>query len=157
MRISIKHLIVFCLLITTYSNCKKGGSTSEPPVPDTTNPTISIIKPTAGQAFVPENSIAFQASFADNNNVKSYSITITKFIAGGFILKNVSVPVVWSYTKSATNFTTGIKQQDITLNDIVIPTDISGSPVSTGDYNFKVTCMDDAGNTASTTLIIKIN
>ena len=157
MKILIKHLIVFCLLIATYSSCKKGGSTSETPVSDTTNPTISIIKPTAGQVFVVGNNIAFQAGFADNAKLKSYSIAVTKVVTGGFILKNVPVPVAWSYTKAATSFTSGVKQQDITLNDIVVPLDINGSPVATGDYNFKVSCVDDAGNTTTTTLVIKIN
>jgi len=49
MKILIKYLIVASLLISALSGCKKGGSTVPVPViPDTTKPTISIIKPTPG-------------------------------------------------------------------------------------------------------------
>lgn len=157
MKISIKHLIIISLMITVFWGCKKGGGTPEPVVSDTTKPTISITNPIAGQVFAPGNTIAFHASFTDNVKLKSYNIAIIKVVTGGFILKNVPSPVAWSYTKPATNFNSGVKQQDITLNDIVIPTDINGSPVATGNYNFQVSCIDDSGNATTTNLVIKLN
>ena len=155
MKTAFKYLIVISLLITMVYGCKKGGSTPVP-IPDTTNPTISITQPTAGQEFVSGNAITFKATFADNDNLKSYDIAISKVLATGFVLKNVPTPVAWIYTKPSASFTSGVKQQDINLSDIIIPMDITGSPVATGDYNFKVTCIDGSGNSTSTTIIIKI-
>lgn len=158
MKNSIKYLVFICFLAVILSGCKKGSTPEpDPVIPDTTKPTISITKPTAGQAFVPGNTISFQATFADNKNLKNYEIAITKVIPVGLILKNVPTPVAYSYTKSATSFNSGVKQQEIILNDITIPLLIGTSPVAIGDYNFKITCVDGSDNTFSTTLIIKIN
>jgi len=154
MKIPINYVMVICLLITAFSGCKKGASVV---VPDTTKPAIIITQPTAAQAFDPGSTIIFQASFSDNEKLKSYEIAISKVVPVGLILKNVPSPVDWSYTKSATSFTAGVKQQDINLSDITIPSDIGGSPVAPGDYNFKVTCIDGSDNSTSTILIIKIN
>ena len=158
MKTAIKYLIVSTLLITVVYGCKKGGTTPEPIIPDTTVPTISVTKPTAGQVFVPGNTITFQASFTDNDKLGSYDIAITKKITSAFILKNVPTPVPWSYTKGSVSFPTGPKTTDITY-DIHIPLDINGSPLATGDYNFVVTCTDAAGNITITpsNLYIKIN
>lgn len=154
MKILSKYFILVGLLISILSCSKKGNVA---PVPDTTNPTITITQPTAGQVFAVGNTIAFQASFADNDKLGSYSITVTKVISSGMVLKNVLTPVAWSYTKSATNFTTGVKQQNINLTDITIPLLIGTSPVLTGKYNFNVSCVDRSNNSASTTIEININ
>ena len=158
MKTPVNYLIIISLLaIITFSGCKKGGSpVPEPVVPDTTKPTINITKPTAGQSLTVGSLLAFQATFSDNVQLKSYEIVISKVIAGGLTLKSVPTPVDWSYTKSATSFGTGAKQQEITLGDITIPMDISGKPVSTGKYNFKVTCVDSSNNSTDTTVQFNI-
>ena len=148
-------LILISLTIFFCFGCKKKDTTPVV-VPDTTKPVITINSPTAGQSFIVGNTIAFQASFSDNELLKTYDIAINKVITGGFLLKNVPTPVAWSYAQSATNFNTGVKLQSITLN-ISIPTLINSSPVATGKYNFKVTCIDGSNNTAETTLEININ
>ena len=157
MRNAFKFFIVISLLFTTLYGCKKGGTTPEPIIPDTTLPSISITKPTAGQAFVAGNAITFQATFSDNDKIASYEIAINKVIATGLILKNVVTPVNWSFTKSSTSFTSGVKLQEINLTDIIIPMDIGGKPVATGKYNFKVTCIDGSGNKKENTVEININ
>jgi len=157
MKTAAKYLMVITLLITVVYGCKKGGTTPEPIIPDTTLPAISIAKPTAGQVFVPGNTITFQATFSDNEKIASYEIAITKVIATGLILKNVITPVDWSYTKSSTSFTPGAKLQEINLTDIIIPMDIGGKPVATGKYNFKVTCIDGSGNKKEITVEFNIN
>lgn len=158
MRTTVKCLIITSLFTIGFTGCKKGGGTTpDPIVPDSTKPTITITKPTAGQSFNVGNSIAFQATFSDNIQLKSYEIAISKVITGGFILKNVLTPVNWSYAKSATTLSASPKQQEITLSDIVVPLDINGNPVSTGKYNFKVTCVDSSNNSTETTLEININ
>ena len=154
---TLNNLLVFTYLtIFLCVGCKKKDTTPVV-VPDTTKPTITITSPTAGQSFIVGNTIVFQASFSDNELLKTYDIAISKVITVGFILKNVPTPVAWTYTKSATNFNIGVKQQSITLNDITIPTLINSSPVATGKYNLKVTCVDGSNNTAETTLEININ
>ena len=157
MQTSFKYLIVISLLTAMFCGCKKGGSTPEPIIPDTTKPTISIVKPTAGQIFVPGNTIAFQATFTDNEKLKSYDIAITKVVASAMVLKNVPVLEAWSYTKASTSFTSGVKQADITF-DIPIPLlNTNSTSISPGKYNFKVTCIDGADNSISTTIEININ
>jgi len=157
MQTSFKYLIVISLLTAMFCGCKKGGSTPEPIIPDTTKPTISIVKPTAGQVFVPGNTIAFQATFTDNVNLKNYDIAITKVVASAMVLKNVPVLEAWSYTKASTSFTSGVKQADITF-DIPIPLlNTNSTSISPGKYNFKVTCVDGSDNSISTTIEININ
>jgi hypothetical protein len=155
MKNSINYMVIIYFLATIFSGCKK-SSTPEPIIPDTTKPTITFVKPTAGQIFIVGTPITFQATFADNVKLGSYNIAITKVITGGFILKNVPTPEAWSYTKSATNFTSD-KQQEIILNDINIPLLIGTSPVLTGKYNFTVNYVDAANNSNSETREISIN
>ncbi len=157
MRNALKFFIVISLLITTFVGCDKGGSTPDPVIPDTTRPTISIAKPTAGQAFLPGNTITFQATFADNVKISSYEIGITNLPPVGFILKNVPTPEAWSYTKSSTSFGSNVKQQEINLSEIAIPLLIGTHPVATGKYYFKVTCVDGSNNSFSTSVEININ
>jgi len=155
MRVLIKYLIIIYLLITVAAACKKKSSVIAEP-PDTTKPTITIVQPTAGQAFVTGNTIAFQATFSDNKELKSYEVTVSKVVTGGMILKIVPNVVPFSYTKTAT-FGAGVKQQEVTLSDIVIPLHTATTLVATGKYNVKVTCTDTANNTAETILEININ
>ena len=153
MKISINLLILISLLISTYSCSKKSSIAT----PDTTTPHISISKPTVGQVFVAGNTIPFQATFSDNISLKNYDVAISKVSTGGMILKNVPTSVPFSYVKSSTSFNTGVKQQEITINDITIPTNTATTIVTAGKYNLKVTCVDGSGNPASTTLEISIN
>ena len=157
MKIFVKSLFLACLLISMLYGCKKGGTTPDPIIPDTTKPTISITKPTAGQAFIPGNTIDFQATFADNVKINSYDIAVTHLPPVAFMLKNVPVPVAWSYTKGSTSFGSNVKQQEINLSDIAIPLLIGSSPVATGKYYFKVICVDGSNNSVSTTIEININ
>ena len=157
MQTSFKYLIVISLLTAMFCGCKKGGSTPEPIIPATTKPTISIVKPTAGQIFVPGNTIAFQATFTDNEKLKNYDIAITKVVVSAMVLKNVPVLEAWSYTKASTSFNSGVKQADITF-DIPIPLlNTNSTSISPGKYNFKVTCVDGSDNSISTTIEININ
>lgn len=159
MKLSIKYFVIICLLISSISCSKKSGTvTPDPIIPDTTKPTITIVKPTAAQVFVAGSPITFQATFSDNEKLGSYDISITKVVLAAFIQKNVPTPVAWSYTKGSTNFTSSVKQQEINLSDISIPLLIGTSPVATGDYNFTVKCVDSAGNIAiPITIVVKIN
>ena len=160
MKIFIKHLIVSCLLVAALSGCKKTSSPNPVPVvvPDTTKPTITITKPTVGQAFAPGSTIPFQATFSDNEKLGTYDIAISKVVTGGLILKVVPTSLAYSYTKSSTSFNTGVKQQEIILSDITpIPANTATNIVTPGKYNLKVTCVDGSNNSTSTTIEININ
>jgi len=159
MKTSIKYLLVISLLILNISGCKKGTNTTPDPVPvpDTTKPTISITKPTAGQIFNAGNTITFQATFTDNKELKSYEIAVSKVVTGGLILKVVPTFAPFSYTKSSTSFTSGVKQQEINLSDITIPSNTATTIVTTGKYNFKVSCTDVSNNSTEVILEININ
>ena len=149
-------MIIICLLSTIGYSCKKGGSTPDPVIPDTTKPTISIAKPTAGQAFAPGNTITFQATFKDNEKLGSYEIAVTKVVTAGMSLKNVPVFESWGYTKASTSFSAGVKQADINL-DISIPLlNANSTAITPGDYNFKITCVDTSNNSVSNILVIKL-
>lgn len=158
MKRSIKVLFVISLMILAIMGCKKGSTPAPDPivVPDTTKPSISITKPTAGQVFAVGNTVTFQATFSDNVSLKSYDIAITNTIPVGLILKNVPAPVPWSYTKGSTGLS-AVKQEVINLADITIPLTINSSPVTTGKYYIKVTCLDSSNNSSSTILEININ
>ena len=158
MRTSIKYLISVSFLIATISGCKKGAGTDpDPVVPDTTKPTITIIRPTAGQSFVAGNTIMFQTTFSDNIELKSYEIMVSKVLTGGLILKVVPVFAPFSYSKSATSFSAGVKQQEVNLSDIVIPVNTATAIITPGKYNLKVICFDTSNNSSETTMEININ
>jgi len=150
----IKFLFFISLLLATLWDCKKG----EPaPVPDTTKPTITIAQPTAGQIFVAGNTIPFKATFSDNDLLKSYEIAVSKVSTSALILKNVPTSVPFSYVKSSTSFTAGVRQQEIDLSDIVIPANTATTITTPGKYNFKVNCVDGSNNSTETTVEININ
>ena len=156
MRISNKYL-TFIVIIILIAGCKKKSNIIAEP-PDTTKPTIIITQPTAGQAFVTGNTIAFQATFSDNKELKNYVVTVTKVTTSGMILKIVPTVKLFSYTSPPPGtFGTGVKQQVITLSDIVIPQHTATELVATGKYNVKATCSDTAGNTAEAIVEININ
>ena len=152
-----KYLFVISFLALTIYGCKKGSNPEPVPVQDTTKPTISILKPTAGQSFVAGNTITFQATFSDNVNIKSYEIAISKVVTGGLILKIVPLSVPLSYTKYSTSFPSGIKQQEINLSDIVIPVNTATTITTPGKYDLKVTCVDGSNNSSEAILEININ
>ena len=115
------------------------------------------MKPAAGQIFNAGNTIAFQATFTDNKELKSYDIAVSKVITGGLILKVVPTSLPFVYNKTSASFTSGIKQQEIILSDIIIPSNTATTFVTPGKYNFKVTCMDGSNNSAEIILEININ
>jgi len=157
MKTTLRLFLMTCLMISTLACSKKGGSTPDPIVADTTKPIISISKPTAAQAFNSGTTIPFEVSFSDNTKLGTYEVAITKVTTGGYILKNVPTSVPFSYTKSSTNFTTGVKQQTITLTDIAIPANNTTTVTTPGNYNLKVTCYDASANKAETILVFSIN
>ena len=159
MKIPIKYLIVISLLISALSGCKKGGTSEPVPVviPDNTKPTISIVKPSVGQVFAAGSNIPFQATFTDNEKLKSCEITVSNVNKGGSILKNVPTSVPFSYIKSSTSFGIEVKQQEIKLSDIAMPSNTATTIVTPGKYYFKVTCTDGSNNIVVTILEISIN
>ena len=156
MKFQVK-LLTTILLLSFFTGCKKGGSVTDPIIPDTTKPIITIIKPTAAQAFNTGTTIPFEASFSDNVKLQNYEVAISKTPTGGLILKNVPTSVPFSFTKSLTSFNTGVKQQNIILTDISIPANNTTTITTPGNYNLKVTCYDGSGNKTEIILVFSIN
>ena len=153
MKTLIYYLFGFVMILT---GCSKGGSNPPVAIPDTAKPSVTITKPTAGQSFTAGNTILFQATFTDNEKLKSYEVAVTKKIAGGMVLKVVPTSTPFTYTKSAISLVGG-KSQDVSLSDITIPANTVSTITTPGIYNLKVTCFDNSDNSASTTLEISIN
>jgi len=155
MKYFIKYLFILGILIVTFNGCSKGGSNPPVVVPDTTKPTITITKPTAGQAFTAGSTILFAATLTDNEALKSCDVAISQKVTGSFALKVVPTSVPFTYTKSAISL--GGKSQDISLSDIIIPSNTATTIVTPGVYNVKVTCFDSSNNSSSTIVEININ
>jgi hypothetical protein len=151
MKTSIKYLMVMIFAILSLLGCKKVVT----PVTDTVKPAITIVSPSPGQTFSAGSTIAFQATFSDNINLKSYEIGVSQKIAGGLILKIIPTSVPFSYTKSTTAFDAGLKQQEI-RHDINIPANSTTTNTAPGIYNFRVTFSDSSDNVTSITVEINI-
>ena len=108
------------------------------------------------QIFTAGNTILFQATFSDNEKLKSYDINVSKKVLGGLNLKVVPTSTPFSYTKSSTSLNGG-KSQDVSLSDITIPANTATNITTPGTYNFKVNCVDGSDNSTSTTLEVTIN
>jgi hypothetical protein len=150
------YSMIFGLFIFTCTGCSKKSGPAPVVTPDTTKPIISATKPTPGQVFTAGNTILFQATFSDNEKLKSYDIAISKKVLGGMVLKVVPTSTPFSYNKSSTSLNGG-KSQDVSLSDITIPANTATNIVTPGTYNFKVTCVDGSDNTTSTTIIFVLN
>lgn len=124
-------------------------------VVDQSIPTIDIKSPTPNQAFTNGTAITFETAFADDVNLKSYTVTISKVATVGMVLKNVPVSTPFTYSKegdiSGTSYT-------LTLTDINIPLNTTTTITTPGDYTVTVTCKDAAGKDAiSKSVVIKIS
>ena len=142
----IKLLVPAILLIVVVS-CKK-NSTSEPPAPvaDKTAPTISLADPVAGKSFILGTPLHLQMDLADNVELKSYKVVITKSLKG-------VVTSDWTFSNTWT-IAAGKKTLSVSHNEITVPLTVTGKPTTTGNYDLTITCLDTSGNQASKTLAI---
>lgn len=151
MKIQLKWLIAFMLLVISVS-CKK-SSTTEPPVPvtDTTNPTISVADPIYGKSYAygtAGTSLHLQMDLSDNAELKSYRVVISKSLKG---LETAD----WTFSQTW-SISAGKKTLAVNHNEISIPATVTGKQTTTGSYNMTIFCSDVAGNEASVTMLIAL-
>lgn len=138
------------LLLAILIGCKKGGTTEVPPVvtPDTTKPTISLTDPVGGKSFVLGAALHLQMDLADNVELKSYKVVITKSLKG-------LITSDWAFTQTWT-IASGKKSLVVNHSEITVPLTVTGNQTTTGNYDMTVTCTDVAGNEVSTALVIAL-
>lgn len=149
MKNSIKWLVPFILLIVALS-CKKESSSEPPaPTPDKTAPTISLVDPVAGKNYVLGTPLHLQMDLADNIELKSYKVVISKSLKG-------VVTSDWAFTNTWT-IAAGKKTLSVNHNEITVPLTVTGNQTTTGNYDLTVTCLDTSGNEATKTLSIALS
>lgn len=121
---------------------------------DTTKPQILILEPAEEQVFQPGETIHFGAEFLDNEELRSYKIDIHPN-EDGHDHKNSRGEGEWSFQKSW-QFEAGKRNANIHHEEIVIPVEVDGVPIHTGDYHFLVYCTDKAGNESWLSMDIEI-
>jgi hypothetical protein len=121
---------------------------------DTTKPQILIEEPAMNQVFYPGDEIHFGAEFIDNVELRSYKIDIHAN-EDSHDHKSTRGEGEWSFQKSW-EFEAGKKNAGIHHDEIVIPAEVDGVPIHTGDYHFLVYCTDKAGNESWVSVNIEI-
>jgi hypothetical protein len=137
-------LMVFGVLMVSCSKDDK----------DTTKPQILILEPVEEQVFHPGEAIHFGAEFLDNEELSSYKIDIHPN-EDGHDHKSTKGEGEWSFQKSW-QFEAGKRNANIHHEEILIPTEVDGVPIHTGDYHFLVYCTDKAGNESWVAVAIEI-
>jgi len=147
MKICLKWFIP-ALLLLIGTSCKKNSTPDTTPVttPDTTKPTISLVDPTAGMAYVLGTNIHLQMDLSDNVELKSYKVVIAKSTKG---LQTSD----WAYTNTWV-LASGKKTTTVNQSEIAIPLTVTGNQVTVGNYDMTITCTDTSGNEATTMLLI---
>jgi hypothetical protein len=144
---SLKWFLVAILLVFSFA-CKKSGTVTPVPTPDTTVPTISLVDPTPGKSYILGSPLHLQMDLNDNVELKSYKVTIAKSSKG---LQTSD----WGFSQTWT-IAAGKKTFTVNNSDIIVPLTVTGNQTTTGNYDFTVTCWDTSGNQASTTLTIAL-
>lgn len=148
---NIKYIIIAIVLSTAgtiFSSCKKESG-------DTEKPIIKLESPEEHQILYAGNDIHFEVEFSDNIELKSYKVDIHDNFDGHSHKKTKHEGAIWHFQQSW-NFEVGKKNAHIHHHEIVIPTEIEGEEIATGDYHFMVYCTDAAGNESWTAREIEI-
>lgn len=141
----IKQILWAATLIATVAACNNDV--------DDVKPTINIVTPTDEQGFEPGDTIWFEATFADDVELKSYKIEIHDDFDGHD--HKSSVVGAWHYDGSW-DFEKAQKTANVKHGQIVIPIEVDGQPIAEGDYHFGVYCADAAGNETQVFLLVEI-
>jgi len=138
------------IVILSIYSCGKGGSSSDPiPVADKTKPVISLIDPTSNKVFILGTPLHLQMDLADNVELKSYKVVITKSLKG-VVTSNWAFNQTWQIAAGKKTFT-------VNQSEIIVPLTVTGNQTTTGNYDLVVTCTDTSGNELTTTITIVLN
>lgn len=136
MKKTIISATVILALAIFMSACEKG---------DTEKPVITINAPETEEVLYIGQDVHFEVEFSDNVELNSYKVDIHSNF-DGHSHKNLSEDgVAWSFQQSW-EFDEGQKNAHVHHHEIVIPDDIDGEEIATGDYHFMVYCTDAEGN-----------
>jgi hypothetical protein len=145
MKNSIRLFLPLVILLISVS-CKKNNSEPPAPAADTTPPTISLVDPTAGKSYTLGSTLHLQMDLSDNVELKSYQVVITKSQKG---LQTTD----WAFNNTVT-IPSGKKTLAVNNNDIAIPSTVTGSQTTTGNYDMNINCWDTSNNESSKTITI---
>lgn len=145
----IKILAMVILAITFFTSC-------EDEEVDTTKPTITVTGPEEEEVLYTGSDVHFEVDFADDMELKSYKVDIHSNFDGHDHKAPTSDSVAWSFQKSW-NFDAGQKNSHVHHHEIVIPTEIDGVKLATGDYHFMIYCTDAAGNESYVAVPVEIH
>lgn len=131
-------IVLIALAFTAFlSSCSKDDN-------DTTPPVILLIEPADDDTLFIGHGVHLDMELSDDVKLKSYKIDIHSNLDGHDHTKSAMADVAWSFSKSWD--VSGLRNTDIHHHEIVVPTEINGSPIASGDYHFAVYCTDEAGN-----------
>lgn len=161
----MKKKNVFILSIVSFFTVIVFSSCQQDEV-DVTKPTITLHSPKdhAVLAIGDEHGIHFDVEFEDDTSLASYKVNIHAAFDGhdhGHAQKTISSTasndsIPYDFTKVWIDIA-GQKSAKVHHHEIVIPKEINGKPVQTGDYHFMVFCVDKAGNESYMTVKVKLS
>ncbi len=142
-------IIVFMLAVAgIFSSCEKDEA-------DTVQPVIEVSGPEANEVLYVGSKIHFEVDFSDDVELKSYKVDIHDNFDGHTHKSTKHEGTPWHFQQSW-DFEAGKKSAHVHHHEIVIPTEIAGEEVATGDYHFMVYCTDAAGNESWVAIDVEI-
>lgn len=135
------YQIMIVLMAVAFVACEKEEV-------DNAAPQIEVANPIHDAAYHPGDTIHFECTFTDNEQLKSYKIDI--HFAGDHEHKSVSITNnEWQY-ENTWDFQEGVSSEYVTHSEIVIPetvvSDGMEEEITEGEYHFGVYCTDLSGN-----------
>lgn len=158
-----KNVFILSVLAISFAF---GFSSCQKEEVDIEQPTITLNSPTAHAVLTigDEHGVHLDMELADNVALSSYKINIHANFDGhhhaprqkapSISAQNDSVP--FEFTKIWTDIN-GQKTAKIHHHEIIIPKELNGKPVKTGDYHLIIYCLDKAGNESYTAVEMELS
>ncbi len=137
------------LTIALFASCEKEEA-------DTTKPTITVNAPGDEEVLYTGVDVHFDVDFADDVELKSYKVDIHSNFDGHEHKNPTADSIAWTFQKSW-SFDAGLKNSHVHHHEIVIPTEVDGVKLATGDYHFMIYCTDAAGNESYVAIPVEIH
>ncbi|WP_051205286.1 DUF4625 domain-containing protein [Salinimicrobium xinjiangense] len=125
-------------------------------VVDTQKPTITIVEPHTEEEFVPGSVLLFEAVFTDNVELASYKIEIHEDFDEHTHAFNKSSQDLNPFAYEQTFTIPAGRTSFEATQEIAIPAELNGQPISEGAYHLGVFVTDKSGNQQEAFLEIHI-
>lgn len=147
---TIKHIVLFSILsiALALSSCEKEEV-------DTVKPVIEVSGPAEDAVLYIGSGIHFEVEFSDDVELKSYKVDIHSNFDGHSHKSLLAEGAEWHFQQSW-DFDAGQKNAHVHHHEIVVPEQINGEPIATGNYHFMIYCTDAAGNETWTAVPVEI-